>query len=262
MYRTVVTIFTTEWSLYISHSSHHTYRSVVTICTARWSPYVPPALPTHCIYVFCVDLRTIWGNFLHGFNSAVNFCASGKGDFDVTMGMGACKRRTSGRDLATFKQTCFRLLEEHLTEQHRHTILFSSVSETVTQSVSQSVSQSDRQSDRYTAHCTVRISQHCEVSQRSWNLKPKCVEALCAAGNSCSCQQTLWAAAKNRTALSCYSCLHINVNTTAPNPCNAVSTGVFVAFTIYCSRRSATKWTLQSRLLGTDSGNRLSCFIF
>ena len=53
---------------------------MVTICTAQWSLYVPPlvtictasghymyhqfniqqfyVLPTHCIYVFCVDLRT------------------------------------------------------------------------------------------------------------------------------------------------------------------------------------------------------------
>ena len=58
MYCTVVTICTAQ---------------LVTICTAKWSLYVPPSghymyrqfniqqlyvLPTHCIYVFCVDLRT------------------------------------------------------------------------------------------------------------------------------------------------------------------------------------------------------------
>jgi hypothetical protein len=82
MYRTVVTICTAQWSLYVPHSGHYTvqwslyvphsghcmYRTVVTICTAQWSPYVPHSghymyhqfnihqfyvLPTHCIYVFC-----------------------------------------------------------------------------------------------------------------------------------------------------------------------------------------------------------------
>ena len=60
--------------------------------------------------------------------------------------------------------------------------------------------------------------------QRSWNLRPKCVETLCAltltAGNSrSSCKQTLWAAAKKCTALSCH--INININMTATNPCNA-----------------------------------------
>jgi hypothetical protein len=67
-------------SLYVPHSGHYMYpqRSLyvppaVTICTAQWSLYVPPVvticaiqfniqqfyvLPTQCIYVFCVDLRT------------------------------------------------------------------------------------------------------------------------------------------------------------------------------------------------------------
>jgi hypothetical protein len=39
-----------------------------------------------------------------------------------------------------------------------------------------------------------------------------------------------------------------------------VATDVSVAFTAYCSRRSATNWTLQGRLLGTDFGNRLFLF--
>ena len=62
MYRTVVTIYTVVWSLYAPPSGHYMYRPVVTICTAQWYHqfniqqfYV---LPTHCIYVFCVDLRT------------------------------------------------------------------------------------------------------------------------------------------------------------------------------------------------------------
>ena len=81
MYRTVVTICTAQWSLYVPHSGHYMYRTVVTICTAQWSLYVPYSghymyrtvvtictarfnicrfyvLPTQCIYVFCVDLRT------------------------------------------------------------------------------------------------------------------------------------------------------------------------------------------------------------
>jgi len=84
-----------QWSLYVPHSGHYMYRTVVTICTAvvtictaQWSLYVPHSghymcrqlslyvphsghymyrqfniqqfyvLPTQCIYVFCVDLRT------------------------------------------------------------------------------------------------------------------------------------------------------------------------------------------------------------
>ena len=73
MYRAVVTICTAQWSLYVPHSGHCMYRTVVTICAAQWSLYVPHSghymyhhfniqqfhvLPTHCIYVFCVDLRT------------------------------------------------------------------------------------------------------------------------------------------------------------------------------------------------------------
>jgi hypothetical protein len=30
------------WSLYVPHSGHYMYRTVVTICTAQWSLYVPP----------------------------------------------------------------------------------------------------------------------------------------------------------------------------------------------------------------------------
>ena len=73
MYRTVVTICASQWSLYVPHSGHYMYRTVVTICTAQSSLYVSHSghymyhqfniqqfdvLPTQCIYVFCVDLRT------------------------------------------------------------------------------------------------------------------------------------------------------------------------------------------------------------
>jgi hypothetical protein len=43
MYRTVVTICTAQWSLYVPHSGHYMNRTVVTICTAQWSLYVPPS---------------------------------------------------------------------------------------------------------------------------------------------------------------------------------------------------------------------------
>ena len=57
IYRTVVTICTA--------SSHYIYRTVVTICTAsghymyrEFNIQQFYVLPTRCIYVFCVDLRT------------------------------------------------------------------------------------------------------------------------------------------------------------------------------------------------------------
>ena len=37
---------------------HYMYRTVVTICTARHNIHNFYVLPTQCIYVFCVDLRT------------------------------------------------------------------------------------------------------------------------------------------------------------------------------------------------------------
>jgi len=71
--RQTVTIRTAQWSLYVPYTGHYMYRTVVTICTVQWSLYVPYSghymyrqfniqqfhvLPTQCIYVFCVDLRT------------------------------------------------------------------------------------------------------------------------------------------------------------------------------------------------------------
>jgi hypothetical protein len=96
MYCTMGTICTAQWGLYVLHSGHYMYCTVGTICTAHWSLYVLHSghymcctvgtirtaqlaiyaphsgdymyrqfniqqfyvLPTHCIYVFCVDLRT------------------------------------------------------------------------------------------------------------------------------------------------------------------------------------------------------------
>jgi len=50
MYCTVVTICTAQWLLYVPHISHYMYHQFNT-----QQFYV---LPTQCIYVFCVDLRT------------------------------------------------------------------------------------------------------------------------------------------------------------------------------------------------------------
>jgi len=33
---------TAQWSLYVPHSGHYMYRTVVTICTSQWSLNVPP----------------------------------------------------------------------------------------------------------------------------------------------------------------------------------------------------------------------------
>ena len=42
----------------IKPSGHYVYRTVVTICTAKLNIQQFYVLPTQCIYVFCVDLRT------------------------------------------------------------------------------------------------------------------------------------------------------------------------------------------------------------
>jgi len=63
MCRTVVTIRTAQWSLYVPHgghyvplSGHYTYRKVVTVCTAQWSLYVPHS--GHYMYHTVVTIRT------------------------------------------------------------------------------------------------------------------------------------------------------------------------------------------------------------
>jgi len=58
MYRTVVTICTARWSLYVPHSGHYMYRTVITICTTRFNVKQFHVLPTQCIYVLFMDLRT------------------------------------------------------------------------------------------------------------------------------------------------------------------------------------------------------------
>ena len=57
MYRTVVTTCTAQWSLHVPHSGHYMYRRVVTTCTTSLTFNNSTFCP-HCIYVFCVDLRT------------------------------------------------------------------------------------------------------------------------------------------------------------------------------------------------------------
>ena len=56
LYRTVVTICTAQWSLYVPHSAHYMYRTVVTICTAQWSLYVQPS--AHYMYHTVVTICT------------------------------------------------------------------------------------------------------------------------------------------------------------------------------------------------------------
>ena len=74
MYRTVVTIRTAQWSLYVPHSGHYMYRTVVTICTAsghymyrtvvtictaQWSLYVPPVVIFNKFHVLPTQLY-VW----------------------------------------------------------------------------------------------------------------------------------------------------------------------------------------------------------
>jgi hypothetical protein len=56
MYRTMVTICTAQWSLYVPHSGHYVYSTVVTICTAQWSLYVPHS--GHYVYSTVVTICT------------------------------------------------------------------------------------------------------------------------------------------------------------------------------------------------------------
>jgi len=58
MYRTVVTIYTAQWSLYVPHIGHYMYRTVVTICTAHWSLYVPHS--GHYMYRTVVTICTAY----------------------------------------------------------------------------------------------------------------------------------------------------------------------------------------------------------
>jgi len=50
MYRKMVTVCTAQWSLYVPHNGHYIYH--------QFNIQQFYVLPTECIYVFCVDLRT------------------------------------------------------------------------------------------------------------------------------------------------------------------------------------------------------------
>ena len=56
MYRTVVTICTAQWSLYVPHCSHYMYRTVVTICTAS----LTFTNSTSCPHSVLICLVWIW----------------------------------------------------------------------------------------------------------------------------------------------------------------------------------------------------------
>ena len=74
MYRTLVTIYTAQWSLYVPHSGHYMYRTVVTICTAQWSLYVPHS--GHYMYRTAVTICTTSSTFtiLRSAPTAVFMC--------------------------------------------------------------------------------------------------------------------------------------------------------------------------------------------
>ena len=74
MYRTVVTVCTAQWSLYVPPSGHCMYRTVVTICTTQWSLYVPHS--GHYMYRTVVTICTTSLTFttLRSAHTAVFMC--------------------------------------------------------------------------------------------------------------------------------------------------------------------------------------------
>jgi hypothetical protein len=52
MYRTVVTLCTAQWSLYVPHSGHSMYHCMY----RQFNIQQLQILPTQCIYGLCVDL--------------------------------------------------------------------------------------------------------------------------------------------------------------------------------------------------------------
>ena len=63
MYRTLVTICTVQWSLYVPYSGHYMYHTVVTVCTAQWSLYVPHS--GHYMYRTVVTIcNTQWSLYV------------------------------------------------------------------------------------------------------------------------------------------------------------------------------------------------------
>ena len=64
MYRTLVTICTARWSLYVPHIGHYMYRTVVTICTASG----------HYMYRTVVTICTASGHYMH--RTVVTICTA------------------------------------------------------------------------------------------------------------------------------------------------------------------------------------------
>ena len=52
MYRTVVTICTAQWSLYVPHSGHYMYLTLVTICTTSLTFTIPRSAHTAVFMCF------------------------------------------------------------------------------------------------------------------------------------------------------------------------------------------------------------------
>ena len=71
MYRTVITVCTAQWSQYVPHSGHNMYR--------QFNIFQFHNLPTQCIYVLYVDLRTnshcfLIQHYLDGFYNWDGLC--------------------------------------------------------------------------------------------------------------------------------------------------------------------------------------------
>jgi len=64
MYRTVVTICTAQWSLYVPHSGHYMYR--------QWSLYVPHG--SHYMYRTVVTICTTRGHYMY--HPVVTICTA------------------------------------------------------------------------------------------------------------------------------------------------------------------------------------------
>jgi hypothetical protein len=80
MYRTVVSIRTAQWSLYVPHSGHYMYRTMATICTAQWLLYVTPS--GHYMYRPVVTIYTVqWSLYVppsghYMYRTVVTICAA------------------------------------------------------------------------------------------------------------------------------------------------------------------------------------------
>jgi len=80
MYRTVITICTTQRSLFVPHSGHCMYRTAVTICTAQRSLYVPHSGPYmyRTAVTICTAQRSLFaphsGHYMY--RTAVTICTT------------------------------------------------------------------------------------------------------------------------------------------------------------------------------------------